>query len=140
MEQPVRRRALIGAGVALLVIALLLLRSAPRTLPDHAYPVPGENDRLEVEVLNGSGRSGAARTATRVLRRGGLDVVFFGNADESSRETTRLLVRRGDSTAARKAARLLGVGVTEWAPDSTRRVDLTVILGTDFRPPDELHP
>lgn len=140
MEQPVRRRALIGAGVALLVIALLLLRSAPRTLPDHAYPVPGESDRLEVEVLNGSGRSGAARTATRVLRQGGLDVVFFGNADESARETTRLLVRRGDSTAARKAARLLGVGATEWAPDSTRRVDLTVILGTDFRPPDALHP
>ncbi|MGH7580231.1 MAG: LytR C-terminal domain-containing protein, partial [Gemmatimonadales bacterium] len=35
---------------------------------------------MTVEVLNGSRRSGAARAATRMLRRRGLDVVFFGNA------------------------------------------------------------
>jgi hypothetical protein len=140
LEQPVRRLALIGAGVALLLFAVLLYRSAPRALPDHAYPIPGTDNQFEVEVLNGSGRAGAARAATRVLRRSGLDVVFFGNADESAREVTRLLVRRGDSTAARRAARVLGVGATEWAPDSTRRVDLTVILGMDYQPPSELHP
>ena len=93
-----------------------------------------------VEVLNGSGRPGLARTATRVLRRGGLDVVFFGNAEGAPSQATQLLVRRGDSTAARRAARLLGVGVTEWAPDSTRRVDVTAILGADYVPPAELHP
>jgi len=93
-----------------------------------------------VEVLNGSGRPGLARTATRELRRGGLDVVFFGNADGSAAQATQLLVRRGDSTAARRAARLLGVGAPEWAPDSLRRVDLTVILGADYQPPEEIHP
>lgn len=117
-----------------------MYRSAPRALADHAFPVPGADRGLQVEVLNGSGRSGAARTATRELRRGGLDVVFFGNAEGSSGGVTRLLVRRGDSTAARRAARVLGVGATEWAPDSTRHVDLTVILGTDYEPPNELHP
>ena len=131
---------MIGAGVLLLAIVVYLFRPATRVLPDHAYPVPGTGDRIQVEVLNGSGRAGAARTATRVLRRGGIDVVFFGNADQGGIATTRLLVRRGDSTAARRSARLLGVGVTEWAPDSTRRVDLTVILGTDYEPPVELHP
>lgn len=140
LEQPVRRLALTGAGVLLLAVLLLTVRSAPDTLPDHAFPIPGGADRLTVEVLNGSGRAGLARTATRALRRGGLDVVFFGNADTGTAEVTRLLVRRGDSTAARRAARLLGVGSTEWAPDSTRRVDLSVILGGDYQPPAEVHP
>ncbi len=140
MEQPVRRLALIGAGVLLLAFLAVKYGSAPSTLPDHAFPVPGESNRLLVEVLNGSGRSGLARTATRVLRRGGLDVVFFGNAEQGGATVTQLLVRRGDSSAARRAARLLGVGAIEWKPDSTRRVDVTVILGDDFEPPTEVHP
>lgn len=92
-----------------------------------------------VEVLNGAGRAGLARTATRVLRRGGLDVMFYDNAD-TSLAATLLLVRRGDSTAARKAAGLLGTGTIRWAPDSTRRVDVTIILGADYQPPSEWHP
>ena len=126
--------------VLLLAFLAVRYRSAPTALPDHAFPIPGEPHRLMVEVLNGSGRVGLARTATRVLRRGGLDVVFFGNAEGKPGKVTQLLVRRGDSTAARRAARLLGVGVTQWAPDSTRRVDLTVILGADWRPPEDIHP
>ena len=93
-----------------------------------------------VEVLNGSGRAGLARTATRELRRGGLDVVYFGNAPGPALDSTQVLVRRGDSTAARRAARLLGVGEMAWSPDSTRRVDATVILGGDYVPPSEVHP
>lgn len=139
MEQPVRRLALIGAGVLLLAFLALRYRSAPSALPDHAFPIPGESDRLLVEVLNGSGKAGLARTATRVLRRGGMDVVYFGNADGAA-AATQLLVRRGDSTAARRAARLLGIGAVEWQPDSTRRVDVTVILGRDYAPPAEVHP
>lgn len=91
-------------------------------------------------MLNGSGKAGLARTATRVLRRGGVDVLFFGNADTPPTDSTKLLVRQGDGTAARRAARLLGVGVPQPAPDSTRRVDVTIILGADWRPPEELHP
>lgn len=140
MEQPLRCLALIGAGVLLLAIVVYFFRPSTGALPDHAFPIPGGDDRLQVEVLNGSGQAGAARAATRQLRRGGIDVVFFGNAEQGGVNATRLLVRRGDSTAARRSARLLGVGVIEWAPDSTRRVELTVILGTDYQPPAELHP
>ena len=140
MEQPVRRLALIGAGVLLLAFLAITYRSTPTALPDHAYPIPGDADRHLVEVLNGSGQAGLARTATRTLRRGGLDVIFFGNAEGEKAAVTHLLVRRGDSTAARRAARLLGVGTIEWKPDSTRRVDVTVILGADYEPPQELHP
>lgn len=139
MEQPRRRLALIGAGALLLTLVVVLATRRPAGREaDHAFPIPGEGERLIVEVLNGSGRAGLARTATRVLRRGGLDVILFGNADATT--TTRLLVRRGDSAAARRAGRLLGAGAIEWDPDSTRRVDVTVILGADYQPPSEWHP
>jgi hypothetical protein len=111
-----------------------------KAAPDHAFPVPGERDHSQVEVLNGSARPGLARTVTRVLRQGGLDVVFFGTADGPPSDSTLLLVRRGDSTAARRAARLLGTGKVQWDPDTLRRVDLTVIIGADYKPPVEIHP
>ena len=143
MEQPVRRLALIGAGALLLAFLAVLVvrtRAAAKAAPDHAFPIPGERNHSQVEVLNGSSRPGMARTVTRVLREGGLDVVSFGTADSQGTNSTLLLVRRGDSTAARRAARLLGAGKIQWAPDTLRRVDLTVIIGGDYQAPADLHP
>jgi hypothetical protein len=92
-----------------------------------------------VEVLNGTGRQGAARTATRMLRRRGLDVVFLGNAD-SLADSTRVIVRRGDPEPARYVAAVLGAGKVIVETDTFRRVDVSVILGNDFRPKLEVHP
>jgi hypothetical protein len=86
-----------------------------------------------VEVLNGSRRAGAARAATRMLRRQGLDVVFYGNAGEAA-ESTRVIVRRGDPARAREVRHALGAGQVVVEPDTLRRVDVSVILGPDFRP------
>jgi len=85
-----------------------------------------------VEVLNGSRRAGAARAATRMLRREGLDVVFFGNADRAV-DSTRVIVRRGDPGRGREVRIALGIGQILVEPDTLRRVDVTVILGPDFR-------
>ena len=95
--------------------------------------------RVTVEVLNGTRRQGAARTATRLLRRSGLDVVFLGNAD-SLVPSTRVVARRGDSVRARYVASALGTGLVMIETDTFRRVDVSVILGDDFRPKLELHP
>jgi hypothetical protein len=92
-----------------------------------------------VEVLNGTRKQGAARTATRMLRRQGLDVVFLGNAD-SLAESTQVIVRRGDPEPARYVAAALGAGKVIVETDTFRRVDLSVILGQDFKPQSELHP
>jgi hypothetical protein len=92
-----------------------------------------------VEVLNGTRRTGAARTATRMLRRQGLDVVFLGNAD-SLATLTRVIVRRGDPSRARYVAQTLGAGKVEVETDTLRRVDVSVILGEDFRPRLPIHP
>jgi len=140
LEQPVRRLVLIGAGALLLAVLVVRTRSASKAAPDHAFPIPGERDHSQVEVINGTARPGLARTVTRVLRQGGLDVVSFGTADGPPADSTLLLVRRGDSAAARRAARILGTGKVHWAPDTLRRVDLTVIVGGDYQPPGEVHP
>jgi methyl coenzyme M reductase beta subunit len=92
-----------------------------------------------VEVLNGTHKQGAARTATRMLRQKGLDVVFVGNA-ESIAESTRVIVRRGNPDGAHYVAAALGAGKVVVETDTFRRVDVSVILGADFRPRLELHP
>ena len=88
---------------------------------------------MTVEVLNGSRRAGAGRAATRMLRRRGLDVVFYGNA-ESAVESTRVIVRRGDQERARAVRQVLEAGRIVVEIDTLRRVDVSVILGPDFRP------
>lgn len=99
-----------------------------RTIPGDAGPA------IVVEVLNASGRDGDARAGTRVLRRAGIDVVYFGNAAELH-DSTRILVRRGDGRAARRVRAVLGIGRVIMAPDTGRLLDASVLLGADFRPP-----
>lgn len=105
----------------------------------HAYAIPSPEQRTTVEVLNGTRRAGAARVATRMLRRQGLDVVFFGNAEVRA-DSTRVIVRRGDPGRGRDVRDALGVGQVVVEPDTLRRVDVSVVLGQDFRPRGELHP
>jgi hypothetical protein len=98
-----------------------------------------EGKRVLVEVLNGSGRRGLARAATRVLRQAGFDVVYFGTVRETGSPTVAL-ARRGDSTAAARVARALGASAVRVATDTLLRLDVTVILGDDYRPPPGLRP
>lgn len=107
----------------------------PATL---AWPVPDGKETAVVEVMNGTDHRGLARTAARQLRSHGIDVVYYDNADSTAE--TLLLVRRGDERRARVVARALGVGKIRLEPDSTRLVDVTVVLGEDYRPVMEMHP
>lgn len=110
----------------------------PEQVAGHAYPVPTADDRIMVEVLNGSGRPGLARVATRVLRSQGLDVVHLGNAPAV--DSTTVYVRRGDEDAGKRVRRALAQGRLVSARDTTRHVDVSVVLGPDYRGPDEVHP
>jgi len=114
---------------------------SPDREPAHAYPIPSAEDRVTVEVLNGAGTPGLARLGARVLREGGLDVVFFGNGDSAGSATTRVLARRpGARKAAERVRSALGVGAVSEVVDTLRRVDVSVILGWDFHPALPLHP
>lgn len=141
LAQVVRSRALaiLGVLVAFTAVAFLIRAGSRATAGDHLYPIPDGEDRIEVEVLNATGRQGIARVGTRTLRRRGVDVVFFGNADTTA-DSTRLLLRRGSREVAEEVQEILGMGKIESSPDSSRRVDVTVILGKDWKAPEELHP
>lgn len=89
-------------------------------------------------MLNGTARSRLARLGARVLREQGIDVVSTGNSD--SQATTRIVTRRGTREAAEAVRRALGVGIVDSIPDPNLRLDVTVILGDDFRPVTPLHP
>jgi LytR cell envelope-related transcriptional attenuator len=135
-----RHGLIAGALLLATIIVVLLARSLRRDrVEGHAYDIPAGNDRVIVEVLNGSGRPGLARLGARRLRRHGLDVVYFGNAD-STVDSTRVLLRRGDQDRAVRVQRALGVGRVDGARDTLRRVDVTVILGPDFRPDEDGRP
>jgi hypothetical protein len=101
--------------------------------------IAGDGPRLVVEVLNGTGIRGLARTGTRLLRERGMDVVGYGNA-EAEVESTRVLVRRGNVEQGVRVVRALGVGRAELALDSLRRVDVTVVLGRDYPVPADIRP
>ena len=116
----------VAAGVRLLV------PPPPPPPREQAHPIPSFERRVTVEVLNGTRRAGVARAATRMLRHRGLDVVFFGNAEEPV-DSTRVIVRRGDPGLGREVRVALGAGRITAEPDTLRRVDVTVILGPDFR-------
>ena len=116
-----------------------LVRPHQDRVAGHAFAIPSADDRILVEVLNGTGKQGLARLGTRKLRRQGLDVVFFGNSDKTS-DSTLIIARRGAEGPADRVREALGVGTVRMEIDTLRRVDVTVILGGDFRPEEDGRP
>lgn len=92
-----------------------------------------EGVRIRVEVLNASRIRGLARRATQQLRDGGFDVVYAGNS-RLAQDSTLVLDRSGHPEWAQLVARALGGARVEARPDSSRYLDVTVILGSRWRP------
>lgn len=96
--------------------------------------------RIKVEVLNATSIRGLARRGTFHLRDLGFDVVSSGNASEKL-DSSLVLVRSGRMDWGELAAQGLGGARVEARPDSSRYLDLTILLGTSWRPPPQaFHP
>ena len=110
------------------------------TAPPRASNVPGsqrapDSVRIKVEILNATVVRGLARRATMHLRDRGFDVVFTGGTDER-RDSTLVLDRSRHPDWALAVARALGTGArVESRPDTSRYLDVTVLLGAAWRPP-----
>jgi hypothetical protein len=97
------------------------------------HSIPGDKaPAIMVEVLNANGRDGDARVGTRLLRNAGIDVVYFGNAAESGLDSTRIIVRRGTADVGERVRSVIGRGRVEVQLDSSKLLDVSVLLGADF--------
>jgi hypothetical protein len=139
----VERRALKRVGLALLIVVLLVAVIATRTAVRHRgvvqrSPAPDVNapadTRVRVEVLNATTQRGLARRATMHLRDRGFDVLEMGTTAEQ-RDSTLVLDRSGHPEWAKRVADALGGARVESRPDSSRYLDVTVLLGRSWRAP-----
>jgi hypothetical protein len=141
MEPDTLKRLITGVvGVAALAVAFLFWRGDTMSPPESIGVLVPDGVRIKVEVLNASGQRGLARRATFALRDAGFDVVRFDNSSER-RDSTLVLSRSGRDDWAALVSRALGGARVESRPDSLRYLDVTVLLGIDWRPPSKpFHP
>ena len=99
-----------------------------------------ESFHVRVEVLNAAGTPGLARHAMFALRDAGFDVVSYGNSKETQ-DSSLVLDRTGHADWAALAVKALGAARAEARPDTSRYLDLTILIGRRWTPPSEpLHP
>ena len=140
------KRALRVAGVLLLVLVLSggawVLRARrgtthPGLLPtlSHEEVVRApEGVRVRVQVLNTTRTRGLARRATQLLRDRGFDVVEMGTTSPLL-DSTLVLDRSGHPDWAAQVAQVMTPARAVARPDSSRYLDVTVLVGRLWRPP-----
>jgi len=129
--------ALVAAGV--IATRSMRARSEPKRAapPDASAP---QGERVRVQVLNATTVRGLARRATMHLRDRGFDVVEMGTSPDQ-RDSTLVLDRSNHPEWARRVADAFGGARVEARPDSSRYLDVTVLVGRTWRPPAEpFHP
>lgn len=142
MEQRALKR-LVLAGVLVAVAGLTTWTYASRgwrsrdggPAPSGVQRIVPVDTRIRVEVLNGTNVRGLARRASLYLRDLGFDVVRFDQDTTSTRATTLVLDRTSHPVWARMLSEAMEGSRVEAQPDTSRYVDITVLLGANWRPP-----
>jgi hypothetical protein len=136
-----RARIIVVGLIALVAVgATALVQMRTHTAKPVAPPPPRirapEGVRIRVQVLNSTKTHGLARRATMLLRDRGFDVVETGNVNDS-RDTTLVLDLSNHPDWAASVAKLFGNARVEARHDSSRYLDIAVVLGSSWRPPSE---
>jgi hypothetical protein len=122
--------------IAAVVVAIGLFRAETSRRPSPPDVAATDRERVRVEVLNATAVRGLARRATQLLRDQGFDVLEVGTAGRQM-DSTLVLDRSGHPEWARRVADALGGARVESRPDSSRYLDVTVLLGRSWRAPSE---
>lgn len=93
--------------------------------------------RVRVRVVNGTDVRGLARRATLVLRDLGYDVVDFDGDAKAHRDRTVILSHTNHADWALRIQRAISASAIETSSDSAHYVDLTVLLGSDWKAPTQ---
>jgi hypothetical protein len=139
------RRVVAVVLAFVLLAAVIATRSALRHRGGAQRPPPPDvnaaaETRVRVQVVNATNIRGLARRAAMHLRDRGFDVLDMGTTSEL-RDTTLVLDRSGHPDWAKRVADALGAARVESRPDSSRYLDVTVLLGRSWRaPPQPLYP
>ena len=141
MERRTLKRAVAALVLVVLVVAGAFAARSMRARPETKRAAPPDASapdgaRVRVQVLNATSVRGLARRATMHLRDRGFDVVETGTTSEQ-RDSTLVLDRSGHPEWAKRVADALGGARVEARPDTSRYLDVTVLLGRAWRPPTE---
>ena len=130
-------------AIVVLFVGLLAAQFFNRTVLTH--PVSGEierpdmlvrkGERIQVNVLNGSGASRVALRFTDYLRARKFDVVHIDNYKDTNQPHTFIVDRVGDSISAKKLAYALGIEDTliRRDVDTEEYVKADIVIGKDFK-------
>jgi hypothetical protein len=122
-----RARALLLPGI--LVATASLLTACGKEEPEAFKPNTGQ-----IQVLNGSGKSGMADVFRDFLADYGFDIIEFGNAREWNYERTVVISRSAASDRiARDLAKVLGTDRVIHLQHPASLVEATVIIGKDYK-------
>ncbi len=104
-----------------------------RPSPTPGPTFSGSRD-IKVEVLNGCGVNGLARTVANRLRTTGFDVMTLDNADRFDYPESIVIDRLGNPEDADRVAEALGISnrIQQIIPDPFRIESVTVIIGKDY--------
>lgn len=98
--------------------------------------VDAQGEGLRIEILNGNGRAGIGADVATLLVPLGHTVAITRNAEAFDHPTTRVLIHGDDDevvAAAQEIVDTLGVGRIEVSEVPSSIVDITVLVGADFR-------
>lgn len=126
---------LMAIGTTAVAISTRRRPQLPRVSTRSGVLAP-EGVRVRVQVLNGTRVRGLARRATVLLRDRGFDVVETGTTSGQA-DTTVILDLSGHPDWAKRIASLFPPARIQVRADSSRYLDIAVVVGSSWRPPPE---
>lgn len=128
---------------------LVPIRDRIREVRDYVFMMPAATPKAEepatrvameaaiVYVQNGTATPGLAQKTAEYLQAQGIRVGGYGNADRQDYVNSMILIYTGKRFTAETIARLLGLPATALVETAATQsgVDITVILGADYKPP-----
>ena len=132
----IEKKLAIALAVAAITVTVTATSLTARRAPLHREMDPSARaeQRVRVQVLNATRTRGLGRRAMLYLRDQGFDVVEVGNTSPT-RDTTIVIDRSRHPTWAKEVASSLGPVRVESRPDTSRYLDVTVLVGSSWRPP-----
>ena len=87
---------------------------------------------VKVKILNGTNVPGLARKMRNRLMRDGLNVVEFGTSPFMKMQSSLIINRKGDYSAAKSVSEITGIKKVYYIVDNTELHNVLVIIGKDM--------